>query len=450
MLTLVALLASIVATSAQYDYLFDYVEPEPAQSALQGSESSSRGLLPSHRAIIHYPSREALDSGLPSDMVIELTNWQVEILDGERTRYTTRFKRNYKYDDRELILRIEGAVGAVSVEVNDEEVGYNASAAGRSEFDLSKVLKENNNTISITIHNNYAARCLEPKRQKHSNGSDFLSAQLITSPRVAVSDFVTSTTFNASGDGLLNLGVVMQSFLLNSKEYHIFYELHSPEGEVVASANKMLTTRMLSRDTVSFFARVPKVKKWSPEEPNLYKIVVYTKHEKRVKEFCSIDFGFRTAELKDGALALNGQAIDIKQIPCGFEQSTEQSAEKLRQLKKEGYNMVITPAPQPESFYTLCDSIGMLVCDQADIDCSGADNKTTPSNNPAWKQAYIDRALQMYHSSKNHPSVVMFSIARNAQNGICLYESYLAMKAIKGENRPIVYPEAGGQWNSDL
>jgi hypothetical protein len=44
----------------------------------------------------------------------------------------------------------------------------------------------------------------------------------------------------------------------------------------------------------------------------------------------------------------------------------------------------------------------------------------------------------------------MFSIAHEAQNGICLYESYLAMKALEGDTRPIIYPSADGEWNSDL
>ena len=446
-LLVAALLSGTFTLSAQWEYPFEYEAPAPAAEALGDAANTSRELLLPHRATTPYPTREAFVAGAPSEMVIELGGWVVESLDGHRTRYTTRFKRNYRYDDRELVLRIEGADGAVSVEVNDSEVGYAASAAGRTEFDLTKSLRENNNTISITVHSDYAARAIEAGR---SSKGEFQRARLVVSPRVAVYDFVTTTTFNAAGDGLLNLGVVMQSFLLNSKEYHIHYELHSPSGEVLASDSKKLTTRMLSRDTVSFFARVPKVKKWSPEEPNLYRVVVYTKHETRVKECVSVEFGFRTAELKDKGLWLNGQRVDIKPTEVSWSENEENTARLLREAKERGFNLVAPRYPQPDEYYTLCDQLGLMVCDQTDIDCSGATPKNSPSNTPAWKEAYKERALQMYHSSKGHPSVVMFSLARNAQNGICLYESYLAMKALCGELRPMVYPEAAGQWNSDL
>jgi beta-galactosidase len=76
--------------------------------------------------------------------------------------------------------------------------------------------------------------------------------------------------------------------------------------------------------------------------------------------------------------------------------------------------------------------------------------ENTPSTTPEWKNTYLWRTQSVYHTTKIHPSVVMFSLGYKAQNGICLYESYLAMKGIKNEKRPIVYPDAGGEWNSDM
>ena len=305
---------------------------------------------------------------------------------------------------------------------------------------------ENNNTISITVHRDYAAREIEPA----SDGAlTFERATLLTPPRVAVADYVAKTSFNKQGDGLLNLGVVMQSFLLNSKDYTIYYELYSPEGKMVSSANKMLTTRMLSRDTVSFFARIPAVKRWSPKEPNLYRLVVYTRHENRIKEFTTANIGFRTVEVEEGKVLLNGEEVEIKGTTLAYS-SEEQTREELKRLKAEGYNLVFTARPQLDELYTLCDKEGMMVCPSADITSPDKKFATTPSNNPEWKEAYLWRAMAIYHATKLHPSVVMFSIAHKAQNGICLYESYLAMKALGGESRPMVYPDADGEWNSDL
>lgn len=417
----------------------------PAVEALRSPENTAHARLTPRSAFVCYPSREQMELGAKNDLAITLSSWQVDSL-AEGVRYTTRFKRNYRYDDKQIVLRVEGATGAVSVATNGEERGYSASGIGRLEFDLTKHLVENNNTISITVHRDYAARAIEPA----GDGSlRFERATLLTPPRVAVADYVAKTSFNKQGDGLLNLGVVMQSFLLNSKDYTIYYELYSPEGKMVSSANKVLTTRMLSRDTVSFFARIPAVERWSPKSPNLYRLVVYTRHENRIKEFTTSHIGFRTVEVEEGKVVLNGEEVEIKGTTLAYS-SEEQTTEELRRLKAEGYNLVYTPRPQLDEFYTLCDREGMMVCPSADITSPEKDFATTPSNNPEWKDAYLWRAMAIYHATKLHPSVVMFSIAHEAQNGICLYESYLAMKALEGETRPFIYPNADGEWNSDL
>lgn len=416
-----------------------------AAEALQEPENTAHARLTPRSAFICYPSREEMDEGTKSGFAIPLTSWQVDSLP-EGVRYTTRFKRNYRYDDKQIVLRIEGATGAVSVATNNQERGYSASGKGRLEFDLTKHLVENNNTISITIHRNYIASQIEPTAE---GPLTFTRATLLTPPRVAVADYVAKTTFNKQGDGLLNLGVVMQSFLLNSKDYTIYYELYSPEGRMVSSANKVLTTRMLSRDTVTFFARIPAVERWTPQEPNLYRLVVYTRHENRIKEFNSANIGFRTVAVEEGKVLLNGEEVTLKATSLDYT-SEEQTTNDIKRLKKEGYNLVYTSRPQLDEFYSLCDREGMMVCCSADITSPESDYTTTPSNKPEWTKAYIWRAMAIYHATKLHPSVVMFSLAHEAQNGICLYESYLAMKALKDETRPIVYPQANGEWNSDL
>ena len=62
--------------------------------------------------------------------------------------------------------------------------------------------------------------------------------------------------------------------------------------------------------------------------------------------------------------------------------------------------------------------------------------------------AYLDRTQQHYHAVKRHPSIVAFSLARESANGINLYESYLRLKELEPD-RPVIYTESGGEWNSD-
>lgn len=77
-----------------------------------------------------------------------------------------------------------------------------------------------------------------------------------------------------------------------------------------------------------------------------------------------------------------------------------------------------------------------------------ARREATPSNDPQWLDAYLDRTQQHYHAVKRHPSIVAFSLARESANGINLYESYLRLKELEPD-RPVIYTESGGEWNSD-
>ena len=73
---------------------------------------------------------------------------------------------------------------------------------------------------------------------------------------------------------------------------------------------------------------------------------------------------------------------------------------------------------------------------------------SNPSNAPEWLGAYLERTENSYHTTKRHPSVVAFALATQSANGINLYESYLNMKRF-GDSRPFIYPDAGGEWDSD-
>jgi beta-galactosidase len=70
-----------------------------------------------------------------------------------------------------------------------------------------------------------------------------------------------------------------------------------------------------------------------------------------------------------------------------------------------------------------------------------------PSNNPAWRAEYVQRVTSAIYTTKRHPCVVAYYLADDSTNGICLYEAYLAAKAIT--DIPVFYEDGGNEWNSD-
>ena len=156
----------------------------------------------------------------------------------------------------------------------------------------------------------------------------------------------------------------------------------------------------------------------------------------------------------DKGITINGRPLQIRAIDytCPPDESTLR--QELAQLRRLGVNLLrVNNYPQHKIFYDLCDQYGFYVCDQANLDSrlSGEELKIggTPANDTLWARAYIDRVCDMYYASKNHPSVIMFSLGGQAGQGYNTYEAYLKLKSLESD-RPIIYQAAGAQWNTDM
>ncbi|KAG4220173.1 hypothetical protein PC116_g31348, partial [Phytophthora cactorum] len=85
--------------------------------------------------------------------------------------------------------------------------------------------------------------------------------------------------------------------------------------------------------------------------------------------------------------------------------------------------------------YDLADEFGLWIIDEADLECHGfgevgGDPASFTSNNPEWKEAYVDRAVQMVARDKNHPCIIMWSLGNEAFYGSNHQAMYDAIKKI--------------------
>ncbi|MBQ8863917.1 MAG: hypothetical protein IJ014_04220 [Rikenellaceae bacterium] len=365
--------------------------------------------------------------------------------------YASDYKLPFAWLDRELLLHIGKVSSAYELWINGTRVGYTHTASTPTEWDITRYSVEGNNTLEIRITTDCISAKLEdgrPQRQATVDGEVYLLAQ----PKVRVRDVSIRTEMNGT-EGLLSLGVILKSHLLNDKEYRVWYELISPRGEVVAADNRRVTLSMREEDTVTFFRRMPDIMTWSHEQPCLYTLVVKTQHEGRFKEYVSFNIGFRSIAVdNDRAITLNGVPLRIVRKDYTPSNDMAQVAADITRLLGEGVTMLnVVGAPQNRSFYNLCDSLGMYVCASADINTRhGGESRRrggNPANDPAMWPHYKERTLALYHSTKNYPCVIMYSLAANPANGYNTYESYLMLKGLE-TSRPIVL-QGSDEWNND-
>lgn len=407
--------------------------------------------LPRTRTLSYSSEKAALEGGIVSSIYLQpLEEWKQTTDRDGNTVFSTTYKMPFQWIDRQQFLHIGAATGSYSVSINGKPLGYNQSGRTAAEFDITAATAEGLNTAEITVFTDPAEKVLSGRAK--SAGRIAGDTYIISQPRIRIRDFVAAA--NLEGENTtLELGVIVKTHLLNTKNVRIHYALLAPDGTPGPYGHRDAAIDMRKEDTVRFFVTVPDARPWSHESPDLYTMILRLQHEGRYTEYIAYKIGLRTADIRDGKFRVNGYEIPLliaEYAAAGDRQTVEND---LRKLKNDGINTIkIVGYAQPEYVYDLCDRLGLYVCNQADIDTRAGGNSRkvggNPSNDPQWEASYIDRAMTMYHTSQNHPSVVIFSLADNSANGYNLYESYLALKAVE-KLRPVIYTGAGGEWNTD-
>ena len=111
-------------------------------------------------------------------------------------------------------------------------------------------------------------------------------------------------------------------------------------------------------------------------------------------------------------------------------------------MKQANINAVRTSHyPNVSRWYELCDSLGLYVMDEADIEEHGL--RGTLASTPDWHAAFLDRAVRMAERDKNHPSIVMWSMGNESGYG----PNFAAISAWLHDfdpTRPVHYEGAQG------
>lgn len=398
---------------------------------------------PARSAIMPYATASAAETGAANHRY----GATIEEWSREGACFKAAFTVPFAWINRQVVMRVGSASADYELWINGRRAAYNADGNTPADFNLTKLVKEGHNEVEIRLMNPSALLPLEGWK---SDAQPALgSVQLLSSPTMGVRDLLVKTSRHEASI-TTEIGVVMKSYALNPRSVTLHYELLDPNGKRIAAGSSELTLRMRGEDTIRFVAPVADTLCWSRETPRHHTLLLRTVREGRNMEFHRYALGLRSVELTDGKLQINGREESLQSATI----APTASVEELKKLREQGVNTlrveagVVAPA-----LYAACDSLGLYLLAQAPINThkSGSSRAKggNPSNDPAWKGAFIERVENMYHTTKRHPSVIGFSIAEDSANGICLYESYLVLKRY-GEERPVIYPAAGGEWNNDV
>lgn len=367
----------------------------------------------------------------------------------------------FDYLDRALYLHVGAARADLTVYVNGEQVGQSTDSKNPAEFNISKYVVRGLNRVVLKVSQWSQGSLLEDQSAWRLSGLN-RDIYLFAQPKIRIADYLVRTTLDPSyTNGLLETALILKTELLNPHSVSVYYDLYDGSGKLVNQASREVELSMRGVDTIRFTASIPNVEQWNAETPNLYTILYRVKREGRWTEFVAVKTGFRTVEIRDGKMLLNGLPLRIKgvnlaehNIATGDVVTSSDYRRTIIEMKQAGFNAVRTDGyPLGAAFYDLCDELGMYVCDVANINAQGLGTERrvgrTLANDPVWKDAFLYRVNNMYERNKAHTSVIMWALGDDAGNGFNMYEAYMALKA-KEHTRPVVYNGAGIEFNTDV
>ena len=402
---------------------------------------------------VAYPTAgeaQALGAGAVSSKYLRpITKWE-RTEEADAVVFTSKYVIPFVWLSRLAILYVDEASGAYEVLINGKKVGYSANAFTPAEFNITKVSKEETNTISIRVlkeHWSQTMECYVQNREPRI-GEVYVMSQ----PMLRVRDVVHTTHVDMrSENALVEVGMVVKTETLNPKKARIHYELIAPDTTVVTNGYKDVTLGMREEDTIKFMANIPYVYTWCADMPVRYRLNIKTQIEGRYVEYQSHMLGFRTVETNEaGDFLINGIKTELFYRDMDPLKITDKDIIAARVLKYNALRFDMGAVPQ--NVYRMCDSLGMYVIAQVPINTnkSGISRRLggNPTNDPKWKQAYLDRVETTYRTTRGQACVIGYVMAEDSANGINLYESYLWLKSLE-PTRPVLYIQAGGEWNSD-
>ena len=192
-------------------------------------------------------------------------------------------------------------------------------------------------------------------------------------------------------------------------------------------SSKILDARMAQRGEPKFSwleANIKNPAKWTAETPNLYSLVLTLNDTNgTVVEADSCKIGFRKIEIRDGRFLINGQPIKLRGVnrheidpDTGYTMSDARMIKDITLMKQNNINAVRTcHYPDDPRWYDLCDRFGLYVLDEANICTHGT--RGFLANDPSWVGAFLDRAQRLAERDKNHPSVIIWSMANESGYG---------------------------------
>lgn len=361
------------------------------------------------------------------------------------------YRRNFTipsdWNNKTVFINFEGIYSAAYVYVNGEYVGYTEAANTDHKFDITDYIQTGENLLAVKVHRWSDGSYLENQDMFRMSGI-YRDVNLIAVPKTYVRDHQINSIMASptANNGNLSVDLRVSNSSGSSSSGKVEVEFLDASGNFIdrigSETNFSLNAGEEKKITLS--SAVSNVKLWSAEHPNLYTVIVKLKDSNgNETEAFATKYGFRTIEIKNNLVYINGERILFKGAnrhdsdpELGRAVTTDLMLKDVLLFKQYNLNTIRTSHyPNPAKMYAMFDYYGLYVMDEADLECHGAQQL---SGMASWIPAFINRVERMVYRDRNHPSVVFWSLGNESGGGSNFNAVYDYVKAFD-TTRPVHY-----------
>ena len=361
------------------------------------------------------------------------------------------YRKTFKSSGDEVVkLHFEGVYQKADVYVNGQKAGQHHYGYTLFTVDVTPYInkvKKQANEVVVKVDNSEQPNC-----RWYSGSGIYRHVWLETMPALHIAEngvFVTTPEVSAD-KARVQVDVTVQNESQTDRNATV----------VVGSAQLMVVAVKAGESkTVSTTLFVNNPRLWSPESPTLYEAKVELKETGNIIDNTTVKYGIRSFSFDaENGFVLNGKKVLINGAcihhddgvlgACAFDDA---EIRKVRQMKEAGFNLIRTSHnPTTRAFLDACDSLGMLVIDEA------FDGWRTQKN-PYDYSTVIDSCFRqdihvMVLRDRNHPSVISWSIGNEVierKDIRVVYTARQMKKAIHELDMTRPVTEALCAWDSD-
>ncbi len=335
---------------------------------------------------------------------------------------------------RRVIIHFGGVYSGYYLWINGQMAGYAEDSALPSEFDITDYVVAGRNRIAVQAFKWTDGSYLEDADHWRMAGIH-REVYVAAIPTVSIGDFEVRTKFDPGmADAKLQIRPAIdtpQDFDLAG--WTVSSTLYSPEGKPVVGSRASIPAADIVNEVAprfdhTYFALMERTiaapRKWSAESPALYTLVLsLTDASGRLVEARSCKVGFRHVEIRGRELLINGVPVKLYGVNrhdhnqhTGKTVSREDMRRDVELMKQFNFNAVrAAHYPNDPYFYDLCDTYGLYVMDEANIETHGSGGKL--ANDAQWAGSFLERVSRMVIRDRNHPSIISWSVGNESGTG---------------------------------